>query len=42
LRCWVQPSSGTPVAAATNMSTTTLAAVFSASLGSGRFDYGCN
>jgi hypothetical protein len=42
LRCWVEPSSGTPVATATNMSTTTLAAVFSASLGAGKFDYGCN
>jgi hypothetical protein len=42
LRCWVQPSSGTPVSDATNMSTTTLAVVFSASLGAGRFDYGCN
>jgi hypothetical protein len=42
LRCWVQPSSGAPVATATNMSTTALQVVFASTLGSGRFDYGCN
>lgn len=42
LRCWVEPSSGSPVGTATNMSTAALAVVFSASLGAGRFDYGCN
>ena len=42
LRCWIQPSSGTPVATASVVTTTTLVADFASSLGSGRFDYGCN
>jgi hypothetical protein len=42
LRCWVQPSSGVPVVPATTMSTTAMVVTFSASLGSGRFDYGCH
>lgn len=42
LRCWVQPSSGTPLATATTVSTTAMIVNLSASLGSGRFDYGCN
>lgn len=42
LRCWIEPSSGTPIATATNISTTALGAVFASTLGAGKFDYGCN